>query len=170
MKTPKDSAEETVTKPSTKSEKSEAPAEEVEAKATKKKSGTKKAKAKLPEKKSKKGAKKAMKTKTKGKVLKFEPKDNRILGKYRPTGHKGQIVAHAIEHKSITEQAAQKIAGKGVNVQGIFYRIRKFGKRSGLFNFFPSQRTEGKWVFKMLKPMPKVKMEKPEKKAHKKAA
>ena len=72
-----------------------------------------------------------------------------VLGSYRASSHKGKIAAEAQAKGSITEQSAQKLAGKGVNAQSILYRIRRRGKKTGWWVFFPSTKVEGKWILKV---------------------
>lgn len=86
----------------------------------------------------------------KAKVLKFEPKPGRVLGIYRPDFPKGMITQEASSKGSITEDRAQKLAGKK-DAKRLIYQIRKFGKKSGFWNFFRSEKVEGKWIFKLKK-------------------
>lgn len=130
---------------------------------SKKKSKTSKT-AKAEPKSEKKGKMKTKKANGKKKTVssapkKFTPKDNRILGKYRPNATKGKIVQHLLAKKKATEDQLKKLGGKH-SVMPLVYSIRRFGKRTKMFDLFPSKKTEGLWLFKMKGAAPKVKMDK----------
>lgn len=114
-----------------------------------------------PERKGKKTMKKVKtkKVKTAKKNKTFTPKANRVLGKYRPDNAKGKIANEGYTKGKFTEERAQKLAGKH-KAMPLVYSIRRFGKRTGMFDLFPSKKTEGLWIFKMKGAAPKVKVDK----------
>lgn len=104
----------------------------------------------------KKKVAKTKKVKASKKSKTFTPKANRVLGKYRPDNTKGKLVTFLIAKKKATEDQLKKIGGKH-RVMPLVYSVRRFGKRTGMFDLFPSKKTEGLWIFKMKGAAPKVK-------------